>query len=54
MFKELQQLADQEDSDGESSEDDWKKEGRKISEDLAKGFQFVWLLFYKLFYRSCK
>ena len=34
---ELQQLADQEDSDGESSEDDWKKEGRKISEDLAKG-----------------
>jgi len=35
-LSELQQLADQEDSDGESSEDDWKKEGRKISEDLAK------------------
>jgi len=35
-ISELQKLVDQE-SDGESSEDDWKIEGRKLSEDLAKG-----------------
>ena len=35
-ISELQKLVD-EDSDGESSEDDWKVEGRKLSEDLAKG-----------------
>ena len=35
-ISELQKLVD-EDTDGESSEDDWKVEGRKISEDLAKG-----------------
>lgn len=35
-ISELQKLVD-EDSDGESSEDDWKIEGRKLSEDLAKG-----------------
>lgn len=34
---ELQQLADQEDTDGESSDDDWKQEGRKISEELSRG-----------------
>jgi len=34
-ISELQKLVD-EDSDGESSEDDWKVEGRKLSEDLAK------------------
>jgi len=35
-LSELQQLADREDSNSDSSEDDWKIEGRKISEDLAK------------------
>ena len=36
-FKELQQLADQDDSEVESSDDDWKTEGRKISEELTRG-----------------
>jgi len=35
-LNELQQLADQEDTDGESSDDDWKQEGRKISEELSR------------------
>ena len=34
---ELQKLADQEDSEAESSDDDWKQEGRKISEEITKG-----------------
>jgi len=35
-LSELQQLADQDDSEGESSDDDWKTEGRKISEELTR------------------
>lgn len=35
-ISELQKLVD-EDSEAESSEDDWKVEGRKLSEDQTKG-----------------